>query len=144
MEDTLEALYKDIDKHPDKKAFVEELAYGRDDSAVPAIIYSIYDTIQAHPWPAQWVAECITNMDVTKYTDAAQTPWGAYIVSSTKEYIRSQLPLIHIAQDICDRDAALAAAYGPAIHEDTAKLNELLTANWDAMFLAKDRSWAKL
>lgn len=143
MEDTLEALYKDIDKHPDKKAFVEELAYGRDDSAVPAIIYSIYDTIQAHPWPAQWVAECITNMDVTKYTDAAQTPWGVYIVSSTKEYIRSQLPLIHIAQDICDRDAALAAAYGPAIHEDTAKLNELLTANWDAMFLAKDRSWAK-
>lgn len=144
MEDTLEALYKDIDKHPDKKAFVEELAYGRDDSAVPAIIYSIYDTIQAHPWPAQWVAECLDNMDVTKYTDAAETPWGAYIVSSTKEYIRSQLPLIRTAQDICDRDEALSTAYSPAIHEDAVKLEDILNANWDSVFLIKDRGWAKL
>ncbi|MEG1973245.1 MAG: UvrD-helicase domain-containing protein, partial [Oscillospiraceae bacterium] len=49
MEDLLESVYKTIASTPDIKAFIEELAYGRDDSAVPAILYDVYDTIQAHP-----------------------------------------------------------------------------------------------
>lgn len=146
MEDLLESIYKNIDSNPDVKAFIEELAFGRDDSAVPAILYDVYDTIQAHPWPEQWVATCLAQMDVSQYSDAAETPWGLYILSNVRQYIRAQLPLVKRAQAVCESDAALAEAYAGNLSADIARLEKLAAiGTWDALHMeCESGSWARL
>lgn len=145
MEDLLEAMYRDIEKHPDVKAFIEELAFGRDDSAVPAILYGVYNTVQSHPWPEAWVSECLSNMDVSKYTDAAETPWGQYLMEATKAYIRSQLPLVQTARDTCDLDPVLAEAYSGTLSSDLGRMADLLAAKtWDQLYMLADEKWSRL
>lgn len=145
MMDTLEAVYQDIEKHPNIKAFIDELAFGRDDEAVPAIVHSVYDTVQSHPWRDEWVATCLDNMDVSKYTDAMQTPWGAYLVEDIKRYIKSQIPLVETAINICDREEALSLAYAGALNADMHKLVCILSAKtWDQLYAIKDAAWERM
>lgn len=145
MEDLLEAAYKTIDRKPDVKAFIEKLAFGRDDAAVPAIIYNVFDTVQSHPWPEQWVAQCLANMDVNRYKDAAETPWGRYIVDNTKNYIRSQLPLVQTAIETCALDPVLSQTYGDTLAADLAKLSSLLVTNsWNSLYMAAEEKWARM
>lgn len=145
MEDLLEALYRDIEKNPDVQAFIEELGFGRDDSAVPAILYSVYNTVQSHPWPEKWVGECLSNMDVSKYKDAAETPWGSYLMEATKAYVRSQLPLVQTARDTCELDAVLSEAYSGTLTADVSRMADLLAAKtWDQLYMLADTKWARL
>lgn len=145
MEALLESVYKDIDKAPNIHAFVEELAFGRDDSAVPAILYNIYDTIQAHPWPEKWVAECISQMNVASYADAGETPWGRYILNDIKNYVRSQMSLVSTAQEICDSMPALSAAYSSTLAADLMRMNGILKAEtWDGLYTILSQPWARL
>lgn len=145
MEDTLENLYKIIETHPNIKAFVEDLAAGRDDSAVPAILFNVYDVIQSHAWPAEWAKQCMDAMSVDVEQDAIETPWGAYIIQNTKEYIMSQLPLAMAAQEVCDASPALCAAYGPTIADDIRMMKDMLeVTSWDSMILLKNREWMRM
>lgn len=149
MEDLLESLYKDIEKHPDIKAFVEELGYGRDDSAVPAILYDIYETIQAHPYPQRWVEKCLADMDMSQYlsrgADASETPWGKYIIDSTKAYIRTQIRQVDDALAICDTDKALSAAYSDTLVADRTRLDSILyCTTWDELYLFQSSSWPRM
>ena len=145
MEDLLEHIYANLDKHENIKAFIEELAFGRDDSAVPAITYGVYDTVQSHPWRMEWVKQCLSNMDVRKFSDAAETPWGKYLIDNAKSYIRSQLPLVELAIELCEADEALSAAYTETLQADYRKLFDITCAvTWNDMVVAKDVAWGRL
>lgn len=145
MESLLESIYASIDSTPDIKAFIEELAYGRDDSAVPAILYNIYDTVQSHPWPEKWEEECLRQMNVSAYHDASETPWGEYTITSLKDYVSAQIPLASMALEMCDRDAAIAKAYSSNIADDIRKMNSImLAATWDELYAAISTSWSRL
>ena len=145
MEEMLEGLYKTIDTRPNVKAFIDELGTGRDDSAVPAILYSVYDTIQSHPWPEKWTAQCIKAMDMSGVADAAETPWGAYIMESVKASLAAQLPVLDKAIAICKDEVKLAECYLPAIVDDKTKLETMLKAEtWDQMVFQKSTPWERL
>lgn len=145
MEDLLEGVYKGIERHPDVQAFIDELAFGRDDSTVPAILLDVYNTVQSHPWPEEWVAECLANMDTASVTDAAETPWGQYLLTETKNYVRSQLPLAQAAREACDMDAVLSVAYSDALQADVARMADILAARtWDQLYLIAEGKWARL
>lgn len=145
MEDLLEHIYANLEKHPNIKSFIEELAFGRDDRAVPAILYGVYDTVQSHPWREDWVKHCLSSMDVSHFTDAVETPWGKYLVENAKSYIRSQLPLVEMAIDICNCDEAMAAAYADTLQADYRKLVSIVCAKtWNDIVLAKDIPWERL
>lgn len=145
MESLLESVYTSIDSTPGIKAFIEELAYGRDDSAVPAILYDIYETVQSHPWPEKWVEECLRQMDVSAYHDASETPWGEYTLSNLKSYVKTQVPLASMALEMCDRDAAIAKAYSSNIEADIRKMNSIMFASsWDESYAAVSTAWSRL
>lgn len=146
MEAMLEAIYSDIEKRGNVKAFLEELAYGRDDSAVPAILFSIYDAIQSHPCPSDWVSACLKAQDISQYQDAAETPWGKYLIGATQDYIRGQMYQVDKARELCDNDAALSMAYGDALHSDACYMENLLTAGtWNDFYrTVSQHTWARL
>lgn len=145
MEDLLEGIYKTIERRPNVKAFVDELGMGRDDSAVAAILYSIYDTIQSHPWPEKWAAECLQAMDISAESDAGETPWGAYLMQRAKRLLETQLPIIADVVRMCKTNDKLAECYLPTIAEDEAKITALLRAkSWDQMVLLKADPWMRM
>lgn len=145
MEELLEATYRHVESKPNVQSFLDELGYGRDDKAVPAILYSVYDFVQAHSWPQEWIAQCIQSMDVRQYNDAGETPWGRYIIDDVKGYIRGNMPLIESTIKICDADEALSAAYSETLVADRAKMTDMLLAkSWDEFFAVKERPWVRL
>ncbi|MEG1926699.1 MAG: UvrD-helicase domain-containing protein, partial [Ruthenibacterium sp.] len=86
------------------------------------------------------------TMDVARYKDAAETPWGAYIMRSIKGYVSSQLSLVEKAQKACATDEALSAAYTATLTSDAARMSDILAANtWDALYSAGvSGAWARL
>ena len=142
MEDAIELAYKKIESSPNLAAFINELAYGRDDSAIPAIILGVYDTIQSHPWPQEWEKQCIENMDVGRYSDAAETVWGRYIMDDIIHSLAAQKDIAENIRSLCEKDALLATAYAPTISTDIAKMEDAMRAKtWDEMFIAMTRQW---
>lgn len=144
MDDVMEQVYLNIDESPDISAFID-LTVGRDDEAVRAILHGVYDTIQSHAWPQQWADACVANMDVSSYSDAAETPWGDFLMNDVKRYARSQIELVESARALCDMDDGLALAYNDALLDDQGKLASLLSARtWDEMFAIRGQKWARL
>ncbi len=144
MNDVMEQVYANISKTPDIAAFLD-LTVGRDDLAVQAILHQVYDTIQSHPWPDKWVASCVDGMDTANATDAAETPWGRYIVDDIKRYAARQVDIVKGVQNLCDLDEALSVAYNGAISDDIGRFLTLSEATrWDQVFEQKDAKWARL
>ena len=148
MEDVIEDVYKIVKegKDPELKAMVEQLAYGRDgDKALPAMVYHAYETIQAHTWPEVWVKESIAKLDVSGYTDIAQTPWGAFLMRNLQAYVTTQLPRVEAAISLLDRDEILSASMSTALVADRAKLRSIASARtWDELCDALNTSWERL
>ena len=145
MEDMLEAVYSRIEKTPDIQACIDEMGYGRDDKAIPAILDRVYDTMQSHPWPEEWMNRCLLDMHVAGMKDASETMWGRYILDELKDYVRHILPTVVEAQNLCDKDAALSVAYADALSSDAFRMQNILDAKtWDTMYRIVSQPWEKL
>ena len=144
MNDVMEQAYADVTKTPDIASFLD-LTVGRDDLTVQAIIHRVYDTIQSHPWPDKWMNECIYNMSVEGTTDAAETPWGRYIMDDIRRYAARQEGYVRATIDLCDSDTILSIAYGDALRDDLARIHTLSRAtSWDSAFEFKTGKWMRL
>lgn len=144
MNDVMEQVYTNISKTPNIAAFLD-LTVGRDDLAVQAILHKVYDTVQSHPWPDRWMDDCISNMDVEGVTDAAETPWGRYIMDNIRSYATRQLAVIDSVMTLCNDDPAISAAYMGALQDDYNRVLALSDATrWNQMFEQKEAKWARL
>ena len=144
MEDMLEDICASIEKRPNAKAFLEDFSIGRNFKAVPAIIYDVYDIMQSHPWPTKWMENCIRSMDVNGVKDAAETPWGAYIMKAAKDYILTQLPIVQEAKRLCDLDEVLSKSFSEALAADEAKMLSILAATkWDQLYTVSQSAWGR-
>lgn len=146
MDDLIEEAYSNIDKSPNIKAFLLQLAAGRNgDKAVPAMVFHAYDTVLSHPWPNEWIEEILRMLNVSPETDAAETIWGAYLVGSLQDYVQTQIELVDSCQYLLDRDPVLSAAYGPAVAADKAKMQTILASkSWRAISAVVNEKWAPL
>ena len=144
MNDVMEQVYTNISKTPNIAAFLD-LTVGRDDLAVQAILHKVYDTVQSHPWPDKWMDDCVSSMEVDGVTDAAETPWGRYIMDDIRRYAARQLDVIDGAMSLCDADPAIATAYLDALQDDYNRVLSLSEAvRWNQMFEQKEAKWTRL
>lgn len=136
MEEMLEgSAYRDLDQHPNVKAFIDELAFGRDDSAVPGILYAVYNTIMAHPFPEQWEAECLAHMDVSGCADIAETIWGNAMLAEIKSKAKASRDMAAWARELCDKDEVISAAYSGNITSDLARIDAILESDtWNGLY----------
>ena len=148
LRNVMDNVYANIEKpaYSDIKCAIDQLAAGRNgDEAIPAMLYSAYETIMAHPWPEAWLEESIAMLTAEGVTDAGKTPWGRYLMEQAQGYARTQLRVVEAAQDALDRDAALSQAYGAAISEDLAKIRDIAGAiTWDELGDYASRPWKRL
>ncbi|NLJ41539.1 MAG: helicase-exonuclease AddAB subunit AddA [Clostridiales bacterium] len=55
---------------------VESYSTNRDDQRLQDMVLSLYDFVQSHPWPEEWLYEHSEDFDIPKGTDLGNTPWG--------------------------------------------------------------------
>ncbi len=91
MEEVLERAYAQGMENGDFRAFVDTQGLGRNDRFVPEIVMKVYDSARCHLNPEVWLDRCLEGADLADITDAAQTPWGKYLIRDLKEYLAMQI-----------------------------------------------------
>lgn len=71
--------------------FIDSQELGRDDFSIPKIILQVYNASRCHIDPDQWLEQCISDHDVSRFTDAAQTIWGKYLIDELHNHLCLQV-----------------------------------------------------
>lgn len=93
LEQVLDSAYETAEENADFRAFVDSQGLGRDDRQVPEIVLKVYNSARCHLNPAGWLDWCTKN-ESASVTDAAQTPWGAYLLDDLRHYLSMQIDAI--------------------------------------------------
>ncbi len=104
LDDVLEAAYEGIEENPGLRLLVDSVGAGRDDSRLAGLILSLNKQMKCHAFPEAWLAEQLSQLDMTGIEDAGQTPWGAWLLADAKaeaEYWAAELEqaLVFMNQD---------------------------------------------
>ena len=89
MQELLDEAYQSLDG--DFLAFVDTQGLGRTDKLVPEIVEKVYNSALCHLDSEHWLDECIAHAQVSGLTDAAQTPWGKYLIEDLFAYLDRQI-----------------------------------------------------
>ena len=91
MQRLLEESYEAVEEDGDFRTFVDTQGLGRDDRQVPEVLLKVYDSARCHLDPDGWLENCIRSAETQKLADAAQTPWGQYLMTDLKGYLALQI-----------------------------------------------------
>ena len=89
LESVINAAYDTALDHPDFCSFVDSQGFGRDDRQIPEIVLKVYNSAKCHLNPDEWLNWCISENNES--LDAAQTPWGRYIVDDFRSFLSLQI-----------------------------------------------------
>ena len=131
LEDTLDEEYQQIDTNAAMASLLDITGNKRDDTRLENVILQLYDAVQSHPRPEQWIEACRTSLNLKGITDAGETKWGEYLMDELRKTAQFWLP--RIEQDIAsmENDEKLLLNYVPSFKEMKRQL----------LFLQEDRGW---
>ncbi len=134
LTEALNEFYKE--KHPDFLELTAMLTNGKNDSKLTATVEKIYDFIQSHPSPDDWLNQTAALYDTT--APLFDTVWGEKIYHQAKSSLVKASTLYQKAMAIAQSETDLAEKHYPAIAADYAavlRLSECLEEkNWDSFF----------
>ncbi|MBO5891933.1 MAG: helicase-exonuclease AddAB subunit AddA [Oscillospiraceae bacterium] len=144
MDRVLEEAYEGADTNEDFRAFMDIQGLGRDDRQVPEILLKVYDSARCHLDPDGWLENCIRSAQTEKLTDAAETPWGQYLMADLKNYLALQIR----AMENCAKKAEQAGDMEkPALllRDTVYQLQQLADSEtWDQVLERKDIHYGTL
>ena len=144
MQTILDNAYATMGEDSDLCAFLDSQGLSRDDHLVPDIILLGYQSSRCHVDPDSWLESCLQQADVSGFTDASQTVWGAYIMEQLHAFLDLQIDVYH-------RCAERSEAYGSldkitnlcrSWENQLILLRECTT--WEQMLQRKDIDYGRL
>ncbi len=125
-------------------ALVDSQGFGRDDRQIPEIILKVYHSAKCHLDPDRWLDKCLSYSDTESITDAAQTPWGEYLVADLSKYLQWQIQAIEAC--ILQMEAANGFQKPCTLLKDTVVQLKILSAckTWDDVIRHKDIDYGRL
>ncbi len=144
MQQILDQAYERATEDPDFCAFVDTQGFGRDDRQIPEILMKVYNSARCHLNPEQWLDWCLAVGEIRDVSDAAQTPWGEYLISDLHRYLNLQILTLQKAissfgpEDNCPKVVDLLA--------QTVEQLALLRSckSWDAIISHKNVDFGRL
>ena len=131
VDQVLENAYKQIDSDSFFRAFIDSQGFGRDDRQVPELILKVYNSARCHLRPDEWLDWCISSGEAKDMEDAAQTVWGAYLISELRGYLTKQIDALN---DCVQRASVASGMEKPALllQDTAAQLQRVLECTtWD-------------
>ena len=125
MKEVLEAAY--ARKGEKFLSLVECYATGKTDDEIRDMIYKLYDASMSHPFPEEWIEECLEVYQVDSLEDLHDTPWMKLIWDAADESIVQVRELLSRAAAIC-REKSGPYFYEAALDDDILLLRAAETA----------------
>ncbi len=144
MEQLLDEAYTKADQDGDFRAFVDTQGLGRDDRQIPQILLKVYHSARCHLDPEKWLDWCVAASDTKDLHDAAQTPWGAYLIEDLHRYLDMNIQAMQqcAAQAACSEGMEKPAAVLEATVAQLSYLRDSRT--WDEVLDRKDIDFGRL
>ena len=127
LEEVLEKQYEA--PTPEFALLLEMFAPGRDDGPLGRMAVDIFQKLQGHPDPAQWLTQQEERYRLEGVADAAKTPWGEYLLARFRGLAGYWYDQLEPLYQECREGVA---AYCPSLLETLEGLKRLRSAStWD-------------
>ena len=120
-------------KRPAFLKLCDQLNDDRRDTNLAGYVLSIYDFIQAHPFPLQWLDRQLARF--REDVPLKDTVWGQIILSQIRDDLNSAVATLSKVMEEIDGDDKLMPSYGPSVSislSDTIAAVAALDEGWDA------------
>ncbi len=135
FDDLIEEIYTSLSEHPNRRALIDRLGYGRDDGRLYDLVMDVYNASRCRAEPSKWLAQCAQAYDFAEDTAAEETVWGAYLMDALRETLASAEEKLRDALAIMQRDAVLSEVYAPLFAENLRAVCALAQQKtWDAIY----------
>lgn len=98
LHELLEDAYKEAS--PQFLRFVEEYAYGKQDTVLEDLVLSLYDFSRSYPWPEEWFTFC----EDMYFSKNENLPWLEDVVQDAKEIVDNIINQTNHGISICNED----------------------------------------
>lgn len=138
--ETLEDLFENIYDGEIKKEFFDLLeCYGgnRDDQALKNMILTLYEFVQSHPWPKDWLTEKTEYFNLSYDEDFAKTRWGQLLLKNVAIECINYKEMMEKAILVIEKSDGLAP-YLLNFQKETSEISSFAdmcnTAEWDKLY----------
>ena len=107
LEELFEDRYLKDDMDEDFLDLVESYSSNRDDKRLQDMVLRLYDFVQSHPWPEEWLHIHSRTFNIPDGTDLGNTPWGKELLESTRVEVMGLAESMAQAIDIIEGDPGL-------------------------------------
>ena len=112
--------------------FVECYASGKDDDGIGEIIYGLYEKAMSHPYPDDWLEECIECYKNTDIEAIKNEEWMNLLWENTKTDLKQAKILADRARELC------CVAGGPYLYEEALTDDLLMIRDLEEKTKKKD------
>ncbi len=135
LNELLDRKYEDLEPNSPFAALADTLGSGRDDSRLLQIVLDIFTRVQSHPDPVRWLERQREVWSLDGVEDAAQTPWGALLLSDARRKARQVREQLALALQLSGTDELLQMNYADSLATTLEAVDRLLAAeSWDDAF----------
>ena len=132
LEKLLEAGYEKGED--DFLAMVETFGYGRDDRRLPEAILMAYHEMRCRPDMDRWLEDNLQILDMDQYKDAAETPWGAYVLHAFHQFLETQIEKFHLALEEMQHYSNIDKGLRKTFEQNLVQLQQLADCrDWDSI-----------
>ena len=128
LEELLDRAYEHIEENEAFRSLVEAAGAGRDDGTLAELILSLHDQMQSRAWPEKWAAEALDMLNMSPFTDAGQTPWGAWLLADAAAEAEYRAADLEKALEFMRGDEKMERAYQEPFAEGALLLRDLARA----------------
>lgn len=107
LEELFEDKYLGEDMDGDFLDLVESYSGNRDDKRLQEMVLSLYDFVQSHPWPEEWLGDHSQDFNIPEGTDLGSTTWGMELIANLRIEISGLVESMGQAIGIIEGDMGL-------------------------------------
>ena len=136
LETLLEQGYAEEDA--DFQAMAEDFGYGRDDRRLPDAVKMAHGEMRCRADMDGWLDRMLEALDMSRYTDALQTPWGSYLMAQFQHFLDQQIEKFRQALTEMERYPKIQKGLEKCFRENLNQLEALRACeSWDAVMANK-------
>lgn len=140
LEELFELRYEEENYDESFFRLLDSFSGGRDDKGLQDIVLGVYNFIQSHPWPMQWMEQSVQQLNLAGCEDFGTTKYAKILKDTIRIELSSFLLQLEEALAIIQAEETLLPYYD-AFTQDLSNVQLLLKhcgedSTWDSLFTA--------
>ena len=140
LEELFEQRYEEESYDESFFKLLNSFSGSRDDKGLQDIVLRVYNFIQSHPWPMEWMRNSAQALNLESCTDFGTTPYAKILKDNMRLELSSFYAQLQEALDIVNIAEGLMP-YNEAFTQDLSNIQLLLkhcseASTWDELFHA--------